>query len=306
MLAPICLFTYNRPSHTRRTVEALLANEGAEQTDLIIFSDHPKTSADDNLVEQVREYLKTISGFHNVTICERSINFGLAKSIISGVSETIQNYGKAIVVEDDILTSPYFLSFMNSALDVYEMDDRVISIHGYVYPTEVEFTTPFFLRGADCWGWATWKRGWQLFNPDGAQLHAQLNARKLFAEFDFNGAYPYGQMLKDQTLGRNNSWAVRWYASAFLADKLTLYPGRSLVHNIGNDGTGTHSKMDGRFATQINRSAIELGEVTVTHSEVAYCAFSRFLGKLKQSRWRRFLARMSGLAAMLRKVAKSL
>ena len=300
MLAPICLFTYNRPTHTRKTVEALLANEGAEHTDLIIYSDYAKTTADLDLVEQVRQYLQTISGFHNITIYERPNNFGLAKSIISGVSETLQNYGKVIVVEDDILTSPYFLNFMNRALDIYELDDRVISIHGYVYPTAVEFTTPFFLRGADCWGWATWKRGWELFNPDGAQLYAQLSARKLFGEFNFNDAYPYGQMLKDQILGRNNSWAVRWYASAFLANKLTLYPGRSLVHNIGNDGTGTHSTMDGRFATQINRSSIELGEVVVAHSEVAYVAFSVFLKRFKQSLWGRILARMRGLAIRLK------
>ena len=148
------------------------------------------------------------------------------------------------MLEDDLLTSPYFLDFMNEGLSIYEEDEKVISIHGYVYPISEKLPETFFLRGADCWGWATWKRGWDLFEPDGGLLLNKLEESKQTEEFDFNRSYPYTQMLKDQINGKTNSWAVRWYASAFLQNKYTLYPGKSLVSNIGGDGSGTNTGLN--------------------------------------------------------------
>ena len=127
---------------------------------------------------------------------------------------------KVIVLEDDLVTSPHFLQYMNDGLGIYERDDRVISIHGYSYPVHGKLPETFFLRGADCLGWATWKRGWDLFEDDGQRLLNELERRNLTRSFDFDGSYPYTQMLRDQIAGSNSSWAVRWYASAFLRDKL--------------------------------------------------------------------------------------
>ena len=154
----------------------------------------------------------------------------------------LEKYDGVIVLEDDLLTSRHFLKYMNNALKIYEKDDEVVSIHGYIYPVKKPLTETFFLKGADCWGWGTWKRGWKLFEADGSKLLKEIEDRQLIKEFDFTGSYPYTEMLRDQIAGRNNSWAIRWYASAFLKNKLTLYPGKSLVFNAGFDGGGTHCR----------------------------------------------------------------
>ncbi|HRU00618.1 MAG TPA: glycosyltransferase, partial [Victivallales bacterium] len=195
-LAPIALFVYNRPWHTRQTVTALQNNELAAESELVVFSDGPKveknkekTKNNEEKVKEVRDYIKSINGFKTVKIIERTQNLGLANSIISGVTEIVNQYGKIIVLEDDLVTSPHFLRFMNEALDLYEKEEDVISIHGYVYPIP-DLPETFFLKGADCWGWATWKRGWDLFEPDGKKLLRELKEKKLLKRFDFNGTYP--------------------------------------------------------------------------------------------------------------------
>jgi len=164
VLAPIVLFVYNRPWHMRQTIEALQKNELAEVSELFIFSDGPKSEADKEKVLEVREYIKTIPGFKSVTLIKRERNIGLAQSIITGVTDVINRYGRIIVLEDDMVTSPYFLKFMNEALEFYKDAEKVVCVHGYIYPIEAKLPETFFLRGADCWGWATWKRGWDLFD----------------------------------------------------------------------------------------------------------------------------------------------
>ena len=152
--APIVLFVYKRPGHTRRTVEALRANLGADRSELYLFSDGPKSDADRGAVDEVRQYLKTITGFARVQLEESPTNRGLAASVIHGVSEIVERFGKAIVLEDDMITSPFFLDFMNQALDRFESDERIAAVHGYTIPLPAG-TPEYFLRpGADCWGWA--------------------------------------------------------------------------------------------------------------------------------------------------------
>jgi putative methyltransferase (TIGR04325 family) len=269
MYTPIALFAYARPDHLRQTVETLLRNPESAGSDLIVFCDAARTQDKLLAVQAVRDYAESISGFRSVTVHHRSENFGLAKSITTGASQVLEQYDRVIVLEDDIVTSPYFLSYMNEALDRYAEDDRVISIHGYVYPVQERLPEAFFLRGADCWGWATWRRGWKLFNPDGQFLLDQLKRRKLVKSLDFDGAYGFSELLEGQIAGKNDSWAVRWHASAFLANKLTLYPGRSLVHNIGNDSTGTHCGTSAAFDVELSATPIHLDEVVVEESVVA-------------------------------------
>lgn len=275
-LAPIALFCYSRPDHLKRTVEALAENIGAGDSDLLIFSDAPRTTEKIQAVETVRKYLPKISGFRSVIIHHRPHNYGLAKSIIEGVTQVLSEHERIIVLEDDLVTSPHFLTYMNEALDQFADDERVASAHGYVFPVKQSLPETFFLPGADCWGWATWRRAWTHFNPDGKYLLGELKRRKLLAAFDFNDAYPYSKMLEGQIDGTNDSWAVRWYASAFLAGKLTLYPGRSLVQNIGNDSSGTHCGESDIHDTDLSTTRIDLRHVEVEPSSPGCKAFEDF------------------------------
>lgn len=279
MTAPITLFVYNRLDHTRRTIEALAHNELANESSLIVFSDGPKSPEDSLKVEAVREHIRAVTGFQDIQLVCRPANLGLADSIINGVTEILDAHEKIIVLEDDLITSPFFLRYMNEALDLYENTAEVISIHGYVYPIREQLPETFFIKGADCWGWATWRRGWELFDPDGASLLAQLAKRRLTRQFDFNGTYEYTAMLREQIAGNNNSWAIRWYASAFLNDRLTLYPGRSLVTNIGNDSSGTHCGTTEQFDVALADRPIAISKLSAHENAPARAAFERHLRK---------------------------
>lgn len=297
--APVALFVYNRPWHAKQTVEALQRNALATESELFVFSDAPKSPDAAPAVHEVRGYISRIGGFRSVHIVERDRNMGLAGSIIEGVSRLSNSHGRVIVLEDDMVTSPHFLAYMNAALDRYADDDRVISIHGYVYPSPRPLPEAFFLRGADCWGWATWRRGWATFNSDGQFLLDELKRRKLGYMFDFNGAYPYVRMLQGQIQGHNDSWAVRWYASAFLADKLTLYPGRSLVRNIGNDSSGMHCGESATYHAEVSATPIDLSRVQVAPSVEARAAFEAFFRQSERGFLNNALQRIKRVARKL-------
>lgn len=281
--APIALFVYNRPRHTRLTVEALQKNELSEESDLFIFSDAPKDPGIAIAVQEVREYIRCIGGFKSVTIIERDENLGLASSIIDGVTRLCSDYGRVIVLEDDIVTSPYFLSYMNRALDLYENEERVVCVGAYMFPIRDHLPETFFLRITDCWGWGTWARGWASFDPDGHRLLREINSRKLNKLFDINGSYPYTRILADQARGENDSWSIRWYASAFLQDRLTLYPGRSLTNNIGFDGSGQHCESNNRFDNLPTDRPIELRDIPVEENQYVLAEIERFMRRSRRS-----------------------
>jgi len=289
ILAPIVVFTYNRPEHTLRAFNALLKNPLANESDIIIYSDSAKTANHNKAVDEVRSFLSEITGFRSKKVIHRDKNFGLAESIIQGVTEVLQESEKVIVLEDDMVVSPYFLEYMNEALDQFVDDNRVISVHGYVYPVDIKLPEAFFLPGADCWGWATWRRGWEIFNPNGQYLLDELVRRHLIQEFDYNGAYPFSNMLKAQVKGANDSWAIRWHASAFLAGKLTLYPGRSLVHNSGNDGSGTHCGTSDSMDIKLSETKINLNNIAVESSRIGREAFEIFFRQSQKSLLHRLL-----------------
>jgi len=269
MPAPIVLFVYNRPVHTKKTIDALRNNLLAQESDLIIFSDGPKRAKDAALVGEVRRYLATIIGFKSVRVIESASNNGLSQAILTGVNEVFTRFDTIIVIEDDLITSPYFLSYMNQALDMYRDVEKVVCINAYFYPVGTDVPEFFFLRGADCQGWATWRRGWNVFNPDGRQLLKELKERKLVREFNYNNSYAFSRMLDHQSKGLIQSWAIRWYASAFLKDKLTLYPGQSLIKNIGFDNTGVNSSDwdKKRYDTSIRMEKIKLLPVDVKENK---------------------------------------
>jgi hypothetical protein len=295
MYAPIALFVYKRPVHARKTVEALQKNDLAEQTDLVVFSDGPKTCAAESSVQEVRKYLNQIDGFKSIRLFERTTNFGLANSIIDGVTRVCDEYGRVIVVEDDLVTSKHFLKFVNDGLDLYEYEEKVISIHGYMYPVRHPLPETFFLRGADVWGWATWQRGWALFEPDGIALLEALKRSSLERAFNFDDSYDYIGMLQSQIMGKLDSWAIRWYASAFLENRLTLYPGRSLVQNIGIDSSGSHCETTRVYFNQISDRYVSVGGIKIEESFEARSAVADFFRNARSPLLTRAMAKVRNM-----------
>ena len=239
--APIALFVYNRPEHTRQAVEALLRNPLAAQSELFIFSDAAKTPDIQDRVEQVRAYVRSVDGFKSVQVIEREKNHGLANSIIDGVTKLCDDYGRVIVLEDDLVVAPTFLNYMNEALAKYQDNEKVMQISGYMFPINpLPMNSALFLPFVTSWGWATWKRAWRYFDPMSSAYKILEQDRDLRYRFDMNGNYPYFKMLTAQLNNEVDSWAIRWNLSIFMRQGLILYPSQSFVRNEGFDGTGIH------------------------------------------------------------------
>ncbi|MDB5116857.1 MAG: glycosyltransferase [Mucilaginibacter sp.] len=280
-LAPIALFVYNRPEHTRRTLTYLQKNVLADESRLFIFSDGAKTAADKDKVEEVRALVKDITGFKSVKLIARKENMGLANSIISGVSQLVNEFGKVIVFEDDLLSSPYTLQYFNESLVKYEHEDAVMHIGAYMFGLD-DKTLPetFFYRIATSWGWATWARAWKNFEPDIDQLIGQFDKQKIH-QFSIEGSMNFWKQMQEFKTGKNNSWAIRWYASIFLNGGLSLNPSRSLVHNIGHDGTGVHSNIEHMYQVNIAQKPVKKYPKKVKEDHQAHQAIKRFLKNRK-------------------------
>jgi len=241
--APIAFFVYNRPKHTKISLEALKNNVLARDTDLIIFSEAAKENELDKIkVNQVRKIIENCNGFKSVLIKKRDKNFGLYKNFTEGITEVCNKFGKIIVVEDDNQVSKYFLKFINDGLDMYLNYDKVCSINGWFFPGKNDLENNFFLKGGDTWGWGTWKRAWKEFNPDTEYLLREIKSRKLIKKFNLNNSFNYYKMLEKRHLELNESHSIIWKASTFLKNMHSLYPAKSFVRNIGFDGSGTHNK----------------------------------------------------------------
>jgi len=239
-LAPIILFTYNRPEHTKKALDSLKKNELAGQSKLIVFIDGPKNEEDSLSINKIHSFLKKIDWIKEVEIHRSKENLGLKKSILNGVTTVINTYGKAIILEDDIEISPGFLEYMNSALSLYENNKTVMHISGYVPETYFNNLLPntFFHSFMSCWGWATWKDRWDLIELDIDKIIGQINDNKKY--FNINNTFNLYEQIKLNKHGTINTWAIFWYASIFINKGLCLYPKKSVVRNIGLDGTGVH------------------------------------------------------------------
>ncbi len=280
-VAPIALFVYNRPEHTRRTLTYLQKNLLADESRLFIFSDAAKTAADQEKVEEVRELIREFTEFKSVKITERKENMGLADSIISGVTQLVKEYGKVIVFEDDLLSSPYTLQYFNEALTRYADEEKVMHIGAYMYNLNYrELPQTFFFRAATSWGWATWARAWKNFEPNVDILLNRFDKKKT-DQFSIEGTMNFWKQLEGFKAGKNNSWAIRWYASIFLKGGLTLNPSHSLVHNIGNDGTGTHSNKENMYAVQPAQQPVTQFPAEIKENPQAYQAIKNFLSRRK-------------------------
>jgi len=286
-LAPIALFVYNRPDHTRRTLNYLQKNVLAEESRLFIFSDGAKTDADQAKVEQVRQLAKEVTGFKSVKVISSKQNKGLANSIIDGVSQLIKEYGKVIVFEDDLLSSPYTLEYFNEALTRYANEEKVMHIGAYMFDLDDKnLPETFFYRIATSWGWATWARAWKDFEPDIDKLTSQFDKQKIH-QFSIDGTMNFWKQMQEFKTGKNNSWAIRWYASIFLNGGLTLNPSHSLVHNIGHDGTGVHSNIENTYQVKIAQKPVKQFPNFIREDEQAHQAIRSFLKNRKGSLMRR-------------------
>jgi glycosyltransferase involved in cell wall biosynthesis len=256
--APIVVFAYRRLDELAQSIESLQACDLADSSDLIIFSDGPKSTADAKQVAEVRRYLKSIEGFARVFVHEHSNNLGLADSVIEGVTKTVRAYGRAIVVEDDIVCAPQFLRFMNECLNRFSGDSRIFSLSGYSYPFASQLSDAnslYLSRRASSWGWATWQDRWQNIDwsvADYTAFRSSWIERRSFAK----GGADLPRMLDLQMRGRINSWAIRFNYAMYKQKRFCIYPRTSLVKNIGFGGFATHSSASDllKYEVQLDHS----------------------------------------------------
>jgi len=279
--APIVLFVYNRPEHTKKTLKALQQNKLASKSDLYIYADAQKHEGHNESVHAVRDYIQTIDGFKSVTIIEREKNWGLADSIVDGVTAVVNQYGRVIVLEDDIVTSPNFLQFMNEALELYKDEEHVMHISGYFLPVDTTgLPETFFYNHTSCWGWATWDRAWSNYCNDAAALLRGMKQQKRLREFDLDGAFRFSSTLRANAAGRQKTWAVKWSASVFLERGYCLHPKQSFVQNIGTDGSGNHEGVTNSFQHAALQTKVpELSKLQLTENTLSRSLAAECLGK---------------------------
>lgn len=244
--APIAIFVYKRPDHTRRTIEALVQCPEFTESPLYVFCDGAKKLEDQAAIDQTRAVVRSIVG-ERVTMIEAAQNQGLANSIIAGVSKLLNEFDRVIVLEDDLIVSTGFLQYMNMALEAYKNEPSVMQVSGYMFPVP-EFanrTEAMFLPFTVSWGWATWKRAWEYFDPLATGWEMLQTDREMRSRFDLDDSYEYFNMMRKQMSGDVDSWAIRWYWSVFKNQGYTLFPPVSHVNNIGFDGSGSHGWLTG-------------------------------------------------------------
>mgnify|MGYP001130808303 CR=1 FL=1 len=257
-LAPVALFTYRRPTHTQKVLEALASNSLAGESELFIFCDGAKGSEDYELVQRSRSIAKSRQWCKKIHIIEHATNLGLANSVIAGVTELCEKFGRVIVLEDDLVTSRYFLEYMNYALDAYADIDRVMQISGHMFSVNLSSieTDTFFLPFVTSWGWATWNRAWKSFDSRSENSSLIMMNSNIKHQFDLNGSYSYSNMLKAQLENKIDSWAIRWYLSVFVSNGLVLYPKDTFVENVGFDGSGTHCGESSNTTSLLSQKSI--------------------------------------------------
>lgn len=298
MLAPIVLFVYNRPHHTKEVIDSLLKNPLSKESELFIFSDFQKSPADEAKVNECRKYIQEIAsshigGFKKVHIIFRERNFGLADSIIDGISKVINEYGKVIVLEDDIVVSEVFLDYMNASLDRYETQEKVWAISAWNYPIEQDgLGDSFFWRIPHCWGWATWKSRWQYYKRDIKWIEENFTKEDIKV-ISLDGYSPYWEHFVANQKGIIKTWAIFNYLMSHKHNALTLMPSLSYIRQIGFDGSGTNcddddslnsktinTKFPINFPDKIKESSLALSRIQNFHRLQKKPFFTRAKNKI--------------------------
>jgi hypothetical protein len=299
MKYPVVIFCYDRLDMISQTVASLKKNWLANETPVYIFSDGAKGPSDKDNVNQVRQYIRTITGFQKITILERECNFGLAVNIVSGVSKILESYEAVIVLEDDIVTAPYFLDFMNDALDAYSDDLKVCQVAGYSflerYESHYNLDDTYFIKGADCLAWGTWKRAWSSYRSDSINLYSDIVSRNLTRSINRGDSYNYMKMLASNASGVTNSWAINWLSHNIIEDRYVLFPLKSLALHIGVDNRATNYTISGLDALNVDifKGKVEVVIQEVTEQPQTGLAYNAFLRDLRGSFLRRLCLKIS-------------
>ena len=311
-LAPICLFVYNRIDETMQTIDALKANYLSSESDLIIYSDGFKNSTDKESVINIRFYLKEISGFRSIVIRESGVNKGLAQSVIDGVTEVLTSHESIIVLEDDLITTPNFLDFMNQGLQTYSLTNNVMSINGFSINVGegkgIKDNDVFFHNRTHSWGWATWENRWEKEMFDVDKIKLEIND-EILVLFKNKCGEDISRMLLDSLSGKNDSWYVRWVFRHFLQNKIALFPFYSKVKNIGYGENATHCKSidvlktlhDNKFYQVFNYPEIPSIDPIINNRFLSYFSY-------RYKFWFRFflIFKSNGIAILLKDVRQKL
>jgi hypothetical protein len=270
-----------------------MKNELVSESDIYIYADGPKTGINDQGVIETRRLISENRWNGRVTIIPQEKNRGLAASIIAGVSDLVNKFGKVIVLEDDIVTSPGFLRFINDSLDKYENSEIVMHVCGFAFPVidsaKVGAET-FFYRVPTCWGWGTWKRAWQFYNDDAKDIFLKLAQSNRMREFDFNYSGVFLGQVNANRLGIMRTWAVKWYASTFLRNGLALHPYKSMVDNIGFDGSGDNSGATNNFKNSSLCESVTISDIGLTENQYVVDTMKKFYRNTLSQRLKSFLA----------------
>ena len=281
-LAPVCVFVYNRPAHTEKMLKSLKANQLFEKSEVIVFADGIKEGANEEDLKKVNEVRNLLTHFaknKNVTLHFSEINRGLSVSILTGIDQVLNNYGKIIVLEDDLELSPGFLQFMNEALLEYESSEKVMHVGGYMVPNSLSLQSPLFMRAPTIWGWGTWKNKWRSAELNPTKIIERIKDKKnenFEYEFNVRDGYPYFKLLNDIEAGKVNAWSVLWYANIFLREGLCLMPSKSLVRNTGFDGSGENCDFTDLFLNADLLNEAELKNSLIEESEICISLFQAF------------------------------
>lgn len=283
-LVPIVLFVYNRPWHTEQTVNTLKKNELAQKSDLFIFADNAGVNGDKESVNSVRSFVKTIEGFKTVNVIERETNFGLADNVISGITEIINKSGKVIVLEDDIVCSNTFLKYMNELLSFYKANEKIYSVSGYTFPIKIpgEYKYDvYFSSRASSWGWGTWKDRWETVDWDVKDFDSFIMNPEQIKSFN-TGGYDLTKMLKDQMLGKIDSWSIIWSYTHFKYNAYCVYPTKSRLKNIGADKSGIHTDKTKKYDVKVyeEETELKLAEEIILNDEITF-NFQKFFSQNK-------------------------
>ncbi len=262
MKTPVAVFTYNRPQHLARMLQTLEACKRLPECHVVFYCDGPRRPEDEALVAQNRAVVSAWARRHSADVVLRDENFGLARSVVDGAGALCQQYGRVIVLEDDLLLAPDFLDFQLRALDHYADDPRVMQVVGYIFPFEKNPPPGLLLFPlSSTQGWGTWARAWQQMTFDADAALADLADPARAQAFNLGGIYPYMKMLR-QHRQRGNSWGVMFWYSVWRQGGLCVYSRQSLVGNIGFDGSGVNSGAaahEGRAYTLDPRAGLPAG-----------------------------------------------
>ena len=311
-LAPIIVFAYNRPTHMLRTLDALAKNTLADQSVLYIYCDGAKQNATEEQIAKVkaaRQVAHAATGFKELHVIERPENIGLGTSVINGVTEIINKYGKVIVLEDDLETSPYFLSYMNQCLEHYEARKSVFSITGLsrphperFYPTDYPYDVYVSLKHHP-WSWATWADRWNQVDWSARTYDEIASNPQMLAAFKRMGEDEWEELTM-QVKGSKQIWSARFALAHFVNHAVSIAPIKPYVRNIGAGADSTNCKTENLGRWEIaesdlcNTPELRLLDVLYEDSRIVNTWYSFFkkgkrslFGRLKNWYGRKFLHR---------------